>query len=324
MRNILTYGEHALNEGEDQSRRDFLTGLVTTIGLIPLTGWGVYRIIRSLFDDYSGVDNTPRWATGLRLSEPGWKFLAGVYKSDPGHVGRAAEVEEMLHREFAQLERDEEEVELTQKMYDAIVLAGVRVGAEALYKSAFLASVKSGDFDQAARAHEWLEGGALEGDALERAVEFERDLFLSRKKIRPVKDVAFSAGNGAEILRDALNRLGYEEKENVIDSAGPIDPGLARAVALVLSDYREEMPNVQVVVTAGNDRYHRRFRRTQHRLGLAEDLVIRPYNRENADALIDVLEDHVSRDPRLKYVDEYRFPSKVATGGHFHLQYNGR
>jgi len=316
MRNILPFREHRVHEAKNTSRRDFLTGVITTFGLLPITGLGVYRVIRSLFDDYSGVDDTAQLAGGMSLSEPGRKFLDGVYKSDPGYKSRVKEVEEMLRREFA-----EEEVEVTQKMYDAIVMAGVRVGARGLSRSAFLANVKAGEMEEAAEAHQWLEGGALKGDALEKAVEFERDLFQSRRKMRPVSDDKVTAGNGADILRDALEELGYQEKGREISSGGEISPGLARAVSAILRQYRQDMPDVDVVVTAGNDMFHRKFRRTQHKLGLAVDLVIRPYNRENATAFIDILEDYKAQDPKFRYVDEYRYPSAVATGGHFHLQY---
>jgi hypothetical protein len=316
MRNLLSFRDHKIQEAKNTSRRDFLTGVVTTFTMLPITGWGVYKIIKSLFDDYSDVDDDSQSASGMSLSEPGRKFLDGVYKSDPGYKSRITEVENMLGRVFA-----DEDVELTQKMYDAIVMTGVRVGARELSRSAFLANVKAGEMEEAAEAHQWLEGGALKGDALEKAVEFERDLFLSRRKMKPVSDDQVTAGNGADILRGALDELGYQEKGREISSGGPINPGLAKAVSAILRQYKQDMPDVEVVVTAGNDLFHKKFSRTQHKVGRAIDLVIRPYNRENADAFMEIMDDYKAQDPKFKYVDEYRYPSAVATGGHFHLQY---
>ena len=324
MQNLVTYQDfrpalEAAGQKYDAERRDFLTGLATTFGLLPLTGWGIYRVARALADDYRGVDQRPRWAAGLTLSGPGRKFLERVYKAGPGLEARISGVEDMLHREFEELERREEDLELTQRMYDAIVMAGVRVGAEELSRSAFMANVRAGDFAAAAKSHGWLEGGQLEGDAARKAAEFESELFLSRSEIGRAGVAA--AGHGADMLRDALGRLGYREKGGEISSGGPVTPELARAVSEVLGRFKAEMPDVMVTVTAGNDRFHRRFARSQHKHGRAVDLVIDPYDRETAAAFTAILDEYRREDPKFRYLDEYRTPSAVATGGHFHLQY---
>jgi hypothetical protein len=124
-------------------------------------------------------------------------------------------------------------------------------------------------------------------------------------------------------LRSTLNQLGYDEKGSEISSGGEITNELSTIVSDILKDFKQTNPNVDVVITAGNDRYHKTLNyNSKHKVGQAIDLVIKPYSRQNAQSLISVLEKYRAKDNKFYYLDEYTNPTKAATGGHFHLQYS--
>ena len=50
-------------------------------------------------------------------------------------------------------------------------------------------------------------------------------------------------------------------------------------------------------------------------------MVIDPFNDENADTFVKLLDKYKGQDSKFSYIDEYRHPSGAATAGHFHLQY---
>ena len=124
----------------------------------------------------------------------------------------------------------------------------------------------------------------------------------------------------ASELRSTLDDLGYDEKGNELTSGGQITDEISGIVSDILIDYKSVKPKVQVVVTAGNDKFHQGTK-SRHTMGQAVDLVLKPYNSENAKAFMNVLNKYKSKDGKFSYIDEYTNPSKTATGGHFHLQY---
>jgi peptidoglycan hydrolase-like protein with peptidoglycan-binding domain len=124
----------------------------------------------------------------------------------------------------------------------------------------------------------------------------------------------------ASELRSTLDDLGYDEKGNELTSGGQITDEISGIVSDILIDYKSVKPKVQVVVTAGNDKFHQGSK-SRHTMGQAVDLVLKPYNSENAKAFMNVLNKYKSKDGKFSYIDEYTNPSKTATGGHFHLQY---
>jgi peptidoglycan hydrolase-like protein with peptidoglycan-binding domain len=124
----------------------------------------------------------------------------------------------------------------------------------------------------------------------------------------------------ASELRSTLDDLGHDEKGNELTSGGQITDEISGIVSDILIDYKSVKPKVQVVVTAGNDNFHKGSK-SRHSTGQAVDLVIKPYNSENARAFINVLNKYKSKDGKFSYIDEYTNPSKNATGPHFHLQY---
>jgi hypothetical protein len=124
----------------------------------------------------------------------------------------------------------------------------------------------------------------------------------------------------ASELRGTLDALGYDEKGNELTSGGQITDEISGIVSDILKDYSNVKPKVKVVVTAGNDNFHKGTK-SRHTMGQAVDLVLKPYNSENAKAFMNVLNKYKSKDGKFSYIDEYTNPSKTATGGHFHLQY---
>lgn len=123
-------------------------------------------------------------------------------------------------------------------------------------------------------------------------------------------------------LRKTLNSLGYDEKNNELTSGGEVNDSITNIVSEILKKYKEVNPTVDVVVTAGNDNFHKN-RNSKHNSGDAIDIVIKPYNSKNASDLINILNDFKSKYSSFSYIDEYNNPSKGSTGGHYHLQYGG-
>ncbi len=126
----------------------------------------------------------------------------------------------------------------------------------------------------------------------------------------------------ASELRDTLSSLGYQEKSKELTSGGDITDEISNIVSQILSMFKQQNPDVKVVVTSGNDKYHQRVGYTsKHSSGQAVDVVLQPYNTENANAFKSVLDTFKSKDSNFNYIDEYTNPSQASTGGHFHLQY---
>ena len=126
----------------------------------------------------------------------------------------------------------------------------------------------------------------------------------------------------AEDVRNTLNQLGYAEKGNELSTGGEITNDLSTIVDQVLSDFKKTNPNVKIIATSGNDRYHKGLGyQSKHTEGKAIDLTLNPYNNETDSAFRKILDSYKSKNANFSYIDEYTNPSGAATGGHFHLQY---
>jgi peptidoglycan hydrolase-like protein with peptidoglycan-binding domain len=140
--------------------------------------------------------------------------------------------------------------------------------------------------------------------------------------VRKFKESNSILNEDASELRGTLSSLGYNEKSNELTSGGDISDELSGIVSDILKSYKNEKPNVKVTVTSGNDKFHKSVGyQSKHSSGQAVDLVIQPYNSENANAFISILDSYKSKDSNFNYIDEYKNPSSASTGGHFHLQY---
>jgi hypothetical protein len=125
-------------------------------------------------------------------------------------------------------------------------------------------------------------------------------------------------------LRGTLDDLGYQEKSGQLTGGGEITDEISGVVSDILRDFKLTNPKVKVVVTSGNDKFHKKLSyNSTHKVGQAVDLVIQPYNSANAKSFINILNKYKSSNPKFSYIDEYTNPSSAATGGHFHLQYGG-
>lgn len=127
----------------------------------------------------------------------------------------------------------------------------------------------------------------------------------------------------ASALRSTIKSLGYSEKGNEISSGGNISTEISTIVSNILKDFKETNPNVQVVVTSGNDKFHQNVGyNSKHSQGNAVDVVLKPYTNEIGNSFIQILNKYKSSDNKFSFIDEYTNPSKASTGGHFHLQYS--
>lgn len=125
-------------------------------------------------------------------------------------------------------------------------------------------------------------------------------------------------------LRGTLDDLGYQEKSGQLTGGGEITDDISGIVSDILRDFKSTNPKVNVVVTSGNDKFHKNLSyNSKHKLGQAIDLVIQPYTSQNAKSFINILNKYKSTNSKFSYIDEYTNPTAAATGGHFHLQYGG-
>lgn len=140
--------------------------------------------------------------------------------------------------------------------------------------------------------------------------------------VRKFKAENVQINEASSELRSTIDTLGYDEKGNELTSGGEITDEISTITSGVLKDYKQIKPNVKVVITAGNDKYHQGLSyKSKHVEGKAVDVTLQPYNSENAKAFIEVLNKYKGKDSKFSFIDEYTNPSKASTGGHFHLQY---
>lgn len=126
----------------------------------------------------------------------------------------------------------------------------------------------------------------------------------------------------AQDLRGTLSSLGYQEKSGQLSSGGDITDDISNIVSEILKEFKVQKPDVKVVATSGNDKFHKGLNyQSKHTLGQAVDLVLQPYTAENAKVFKSILDSYKSKNNKFGYIDEYTNPSGASTGGHFHLQY---
>ena len=127
----------------------------------------------------------------------------------------------------------------------------------------------------------------------------------------------------AQDLRNTLKSLGYSEKGSEISSGGEINSEISNIVSEILKEYKKTNPDVNVIVTGGNDKYHQGLSyNSKHKTGNAIDVTIEPYTSKNANDFITIVKQFIQKYPKLAFMDEYTNPSKASTGKHFHLEFN--
>ena len=148
---------------------------------------------------------------------------------------------------------------------------------------------------------------------LRRSGHIEKLFNFKTKKL----DKELSLKESSASLRNTLDQLGYEEKGSEISSGGEITKEISSAVSEILKRFKEVSPNAKVRVTGGNDKFHQ-GRSSKHPKGLAIDLTVDPPSERGK--FISIMDEYKSQNPDFQYKDEYKNPSKHATGDHFHLQ----
>ena len=121
-------------------------------------------------------------------------------------------------------------------------------------------------------------------------------------------------------IRSTLDKLDYKEKTNQLDSGGNI-PNYASILFRKFFEFlKDENPDVIIKVTAGHDKFHKKYR-SRHNFGEALDFTVEQGNVEDvAKTLKKFKAKHGSE---FKFLDEYKHPSTHSTGPHFHISYIG-
>jgi hypothetical protein len=128
----------------------------------------------------------------------------------------------------------------------------------------------------------------------------------------------------ANNLRNTLSQLGYTEKGKEIDSSGTdISSNIEKAVSSILKTIKQELPNVKVNVTGGNDKYHQGLSySSRHTKGNAVDITVSPSDPKTLDKVVTILQRYAAgNSPNFRFIDEYRNLTKAGTGNHFHLSW---
>jgi hypothetical protein len=147
------------------------------------------------------------------------------------------------------------------------------------------------------------------------------------KKLRNVlleAEVDKSTHVNANGVRTHLNNLGYSVK-STLDEVGDITPEFASALKKVSSAFQKEMPELKIRFGSGRDKFHQAYPSSRHNKGNANDIVfdsIKKSDDETLDKICTLLCAARKSIPGFTFIDEYRYPTKHATGAHFHISYS--
>ena len=109
-----------------------------------------------------------------------------------------------------------------------------------------------------------------------------------------------------------------------LSSGGDITEETATMIITILKTIRVEEPNIRVTLTGGNDLYHKnklgkKDYVSRHEGGTGIDFTINNPSASNLAIIIKILGSYAVGNKNWYYIDEYGEPTKVATGGHFHI-----
>jgi len=145
--------------------------------------------------------------------------------------------------------------------------------------------------------------------------------------IRGTKPTFTGNTPNADKLRALLISLGYTEKGKELSNGGDISPELLRYASSVFKVIKKQLPNLNITVTGGNDRYHQKLSyKSSHSLGTGLDIAISPATPANKKSVDTILGGFAAGNQNLivSFINEYDYPSSAATGGHFHLRIGGK
>lgn len=127
----------------------------------------------------------------------------------------------------------------------------------------------------------------------------------------------------ADRLRAELRNIGYREKGTELSNGGDITSQTADMGIAVAKKIKEEVPNVTLIFTGGNDLYHQKLSyNSRHKRGTGLDMVVSPYSQSNVNAVLKVLQGFAAgNSPNFRFIDEYRRSTQAATAPHFHFSW---
>ena len=126
--------------------------------------------------------------------------------------------------------------------------------------------------------------------------------------------------DNSESLKDFLDDEGI--KYGDVDSGGDMDKDASIKFKAILKSLKNEVKGINIRITSGNDSFHMRYPNSNHAKGRALDLVVSPKDEEITEKIYKVFCKSREKLKGFSFIDEYKFPSKGATGGHFHISYN--
>jgi hypothetical protein len=130
-------------------------------------------------------------------------------------------------------------------------------------------------------------------------------------------------GDNAARLRKTLQSLGYSEKGNEIDNGGDINAEIEKIASAILRTIKQELPNLKLTVTGGNDKYHQNLSyNSRHKAGNGLDFVVQPRDNQTLDKVVNILQRYAAGNaPNFRFIDEYRHLTSAGTANHFHISW---
>jgi hypothetical protein len=130
-----------------------------------------------------------------------------------------------------------------------------------------------------------------------------------------------SVNEGADDIRQiSIGQHGWKEKSGQLSGGGEISSDLSKIVNELIGEWNQKNPQCKGTFTSGNDVFHQKITSytSLHTKGLAVDIVL-PSSCHSE--FIELLKKYKSKYDGFSFIDEYRNPTKMATGGHFHVSY---
>ena len=122
-------------------------------------------------------------------------------------------------------------------------------------------------------------------------------------------------------FRQKIKSLGFTEKGTELTSGGEINSCLLDIMNNLVTDWKKMGgSNCPLKFTSGNDKFHKTIKTyvSRHTKGEAMDVTLPSGCHTN---FLKLLNDYKSKYNGFSFIDEYRNPTKKATGGHFHMSY---
>ena len=139
---------------------------------------------------------------------------------------------------------------------------------------------------------------------------------------------ALDQPNAANLKKNLEDNKIATVKGNELNNGGEITQGIAGSAFAVLATIKSRHPDIILTVTAGNDDFHQgQAGFSNHKVGKAIDFTISPANATNQAKVEAILLEYQKQVggaplPTFRFLNEYKTPTKNATGGHFHISWD--